>query len=94
MGLLLVAIGMLGMSFVKVDTAYLWMIVPIALVGLGMGIGTPTRAQVVLAAPPTHLIGSAAAVNQASGQAGYALGVIGSDVLMTRLAGNAPVSGL
>jgi MFS family permease len=93
-GLLLMAAGLLAMSFLKVSTAYLWMIVPITLVGLGIGVGSPTRCQVVLAAPPIHLVGAAAAVNQAAGQAGFALGIIGSDVLMTRWAGDALMNAL
>jgi hypothetical protein len=41
---------------------------------------------VVLAAPPPDLAGSAAAINTASGQSGYALGVILSSILVTQLA--------
>jgi MFS family permease len=93
-GLLLMAAGLFAMSFLKVSTAYFWMILPITVVGLGIGVGSPTRCQVVLAAPPIHLVGAAAAVNQAAGQAGFALGIIGSDVLMTRWAGDALLNAL
>jgi hypothetical protein len=44
---------------------------------------------VVLSAPPVDLSGSAAAINTASGQLGYALGVVISSMLVTQLADTA-----
>ena len=44
---------------------------------------------VIISAPPPQSIGSAAAINSAAGQSGYALGVIFSSLLVTALADNA-----
>jgi hypothetical protein len=59
------------------------------LIGFGFGLVVPARTQVVLAAPPSELAGSAAAINTASSQSGYALGVILSSILVTQLADTA-----
>jgi MFS family permease len=85
-GLLVMGVSLVLLSFVQVETPYWLLIVPTALLGFGIGIALPARTQVVLAAPPSDLIGSAAAVNSASGQSGYALGVILSSMLVTQLA--------
>ena len=74
------------LSFVRVDTSYWSLLAPITLIGFGVGLALPARTQVVLAAPPPELVGSAAAINTASGQSGYALGVILSSLLVTQLA--------
>jgi hypothetical protein len=74
------------MSFVQAETPYWLLIFPFALLGFGFGVATPARTQVVLAAPPPDLAGSAAAINTASGQSGYALGVILSSMLVSQLA--------
>ncbi|MFZ0529254.1 MAG: MFS transporter [Propionicimonas sp.] len=76
--------SLLGLSLLQVDTPFWMMIVPITAFGLAMGLGSPTRTTIVMGAPPEGLVNSAAAVNTAAGQGGYALGVIVSSVLVTK----------
>ena len=88
-GLLLAAIGMIVLALVGTETPLPYLIVPFAVVGLGLGITGPARTSVILTAPPPRLIGSGAGINSAAGQAGYALGVITSSLFISGLAGNA-----
>ena len=88
-GLILMATGLLALSLLTVDTPLWHLIVPIALLGLGLGLAGPARTSVILSAPPPRLLGSGAAINSASGQSGYALGVIVSSLLVTLLADSA-----
>jgi len=90
----LTGLALLGLSLLKVDSPYWVMIVPIALVGLAGGLGGPARTTVVLGSPPEGLVNSSSAVNTAAGQAGYALGVIASSVLVTRYADRLFTDGL
>jgi MFS family permease len=85
-GFVIMGVSMLWFSFIQVQTPYWFLLVPFTLIGFGFGIAVPARTQVVLAAPPPELAGSAAAVNTASGQSGYALGVVLSSILVTQLA--------
>ncbi len=85
-GMILMGIGLVWMSFVRVGASYWFMLIPIIAMGFGFGVATPARTQVVLSTPPLNLAGSSAAVNTAAGQLGYALGVVLSSVLVTRLA--------
>lgn len=86
-GLVAMALGFLGLGFLSPDTAYLWMVVPITLVGLGMGVIGPPRTQVVLSTPPPSMSGSAATVNTAAGRMGYGLGIVVSSLFITQLSG-------
>lgn len=88
-GLVLMGIGMVWLSFTQVDSPYWFFIAPMLVMGFGFGLAVPVRTQVVLAAPPPDLVGSAAAINTAAGQSGYALGVVLSSVLVTQLADSA-----
>ena len=83
---LLSGAGLLALSLVREDSPFWVMVIPITLLGLAAGLGGPARTTVVMSAPPEGLVGSAAAVNTAAGQAGYSLGVIVSSVLVTRYA--------
>lgn len=85
-GMGLMALGMLCMAFIRPDTTYIWMLLPIFVMGAGFGLAAPVRAQVVLSAPPADLIGAAAAVNNATGQLGNALGIAISSGIVMRLA--------
>jgi MFS family permease len=85
-GFVVMGVSMVWMSFVQVETSYWFLFVPIMLMGFGFGLATPARTQVVLSAPPPELAGSAAAINTAAGQSGYALGVVLSSILVTQLA--------
>jgi MFS family permease len=88
-GMLGLGISLLWLSFVWVDTPFWFVLTPLILGGIGFGIASPARTQVVLAAPPSELTGSAAAVNTAVGQSGYALGVILSSIIITFMANTA-----
>ncbi len=88
-GFVVMGVSLVWLSFIQVDTSYWFLLVPFTLTGFGFGIAVPARTQVVLAAPPPELAGSAAAVNTASGQSGYALGVVLSSILVTQLADTA-----
>jgi nitrate/nitrite transporter NarK len=88
-GFMIMGVSLVWLSFIQVDTSYWFLLVPFTLIGFGFGLAVPARTQVVLAAPPAELAGSAAAVNTASGQSGYALGVVLSSLLVTQLADTA-----
>ena len=88
-GLLLAAIGMISLVLVGTETPLAYLIIPFAMIGLGLGITGPARTSVILTTPPPRLIGSGAGINSGAGQAGYALGVITSSVFLSGLAGNA-----
>ena len=85
-GFLVMGFSLVWMSFVQVETSYWFLLVPFTMIGFGFGLVAPARTQVVLAAPPPDLAGSAAAINTAAGQSGYALGVVLSSMLITQLA--------
>jgi MFS family permease len=85
-GMVVMALGLIGMSLIRGDASYAWMLIPVFLIGVGFGLATPVRAQVVLSAPPANLMGAAAAVNNATGQLGYALGIAISSGLVMRVA--------
>jgi MFS family permease len=88
-GLILMSVGLVMLSRLQVDTQLSYLILPITLLGLGLGLSGPARTSVILSAPPPRLMGSGAAINSAAGQSGYALGVILSSLLVTTLADNA-----
>ena len=88
-GFVVMGVSLVWLSFVQVDTSYWFLLVPFTLIGFGFGLAVPARTQVVLSSPPAELAGSAAAVNTASGQSGYALGVVLSSILVTQLADTA-----
>ncbi len=85
-GMILMGIGFIWLSLMQVGTPYWFILIPVILMGFGFGLATPARTQVVLSAPPITLVGSAAGVNAAAGQLGYALGVVLSSVMVTQLA--------
>ena len=85
-GFVVMGFSLVWMSFVQVETSYWFLLVPFTMIGFGFGLVAPARTQVVLAAPPPDLAGSAAAINTAAGQSGYALGVVLSSMLVTQLA--------
>ena len=87
-GLLLMAAGLAMLAPIATDTPYVYMVLPLALMGLGLGIAGPARTVVVLSAPPPSLIGMGAAINTAAGQSGYALGIVWSSFVLTGIANN------
>ena len=64
-GFVVMGFSLVWMSFVQVETSYWFLLVPITLIGFGVGLALPARTQVVLSAPPPELAGSAAAINRA-----------------------------
>jgi MFS family permease len=87
-GMALMAIGLLCLALLQLDASYWLMLLPIFVMGLGFGIATPIRAQVILSAPPRELVGASASVNTATGQLGNALGIAAASVVVMRLADN------
>jgi hypothetical protein len=83
------ALGLLALSRIQVDTPLSYLVLPLTVVGLGLGLAGPARVAVIISVPPPQSIGSAAAINSAAGQSGYALGVVLSSLLVTALADNA-----
>ena len=47
-GLILMAVGLLALSRLPVDTPLAYLILPIALLGLGLGISGPARTTVII----------------------------------------------
>jgi len=87
-------LAMAGLSLLRVDSPFWVMLVPITLVGAAAGLGGAVRTSVVLGARPAGVVSGTAAVNTAAGQAGYALGVIISSVLVTQHADRLFIDGL
>jgi DHA2 family multidrug resistance protein-like MFS transporter len=87
-GMCLMAISLLCMALLQLDAPYWLLFGPIFLMGLGFGIATPIRAQIILTAPPRELVGASASVNTATGQLGNALGIAAASVVVMRLADN------
>lgn len=74
-GLLIGGIGMLGLLAVGPSSPYSSLIVPLAAVGLGIGLTMPAATAAVLHAAPPERAGIASAVLNTSRQIGSALGV-------------------
>lgn len=73
-GLGLMAAGCAGLAFLRPETPYLVVLVPLALIGIGnIGVITPVT-DVVLASVPAERSGTASALNSAAMQIGGALG--------------------
>jgi MFS family permease len=88
-GFIVMGASLVWLAFIQPESSYWFLLVPMILTGFGFGLAIPARTQVVLSAPPVDLSGSAAAINTASGQLGYALGVVISSMLVTQLADTA-----
>lgn len=86
-GLVILAIGMGCLYFIQPDTSYWLLVVPMLVMGFGVGIATVARTVVVLTAPPPGLTGMAAGINSAASQSGFTLGIIVSSALVTIFAG-------
>lgn len=82
-GLLVLALGLASLVFLRVDTPYIYLIIPMLVMGFGLGIATVARTVVVLTAPPPGLVGMAAGINSAAGQSGFTLGILISSALVT-----------
>ena len=85
---------MMILVLVGAETPLAYLVIPFAMIGLGLGITGPARTSVILTTPPPRLIGSGAGINSAAGLAGYALGIITSSVFLSGMAGNALASQL
>lgn len=91
---LLMAVALLGLSGLEVDSPFWAMILPITLIGVAGGLGGPARTTIVMGGRPAGIVNSSAAITTAAGQGGYALGVIISSVLVTQHADRLFVEGL
>jgi MFS family permease len=85
-GMALMAVSLLSLSLIQPETPFLLLLLPITLLGLGYGVATPARAQVILSASPAALVGASAAIKTATSQLGSALGVTTATVVITQLA--------
>lgn len=93
-GMALMAFSMLALAFIRPETPFWIMLLPIVILGFGFGVATPARAQIILSAPPITLVGASAAINTAAGQLGNALGVTTASVVITELANTAYLAAL
>ena len=98
-GLLVVAAGMLGLSFIGTETAYVRVIVVYCFVALGMRLVMAPATESVMGSLPREKAGVGSAVNDTTRQVGGALGVavIGSivaSVYSAHITDAAPAVGL
>ncbi len=79
----LMATGAAGLSLAGPDTAYLWMLPPLLLLGVGFSLGLLRMNALVLGLLPATLAGSAAAMAATLGRVGASLGqVLGGEALL------------
>lgn len=93
-GMTLMAFSMLSLAFIRPETPFWIMLLPIVILGFGFGVATPARAQIILSTPPITLVGASAAINTATGQLGNALGVTTASVVIAQLANTAYLAAL
>lgn len=74
-GSLLLAIGLVSMSFAQVHGGYLQVALGLAMVGLGLGLLVTSTVNVTVGIAPVELAGAAAGVQQTASRFGAALGV-------------------
>lgn len=74
-GSLLLAAGLVSMSFAQVEGGYLQVAVGLALVGLGLGLLVTSTVNATVGNAPVELAGAAAGVQQTASRFGAALGV-------------------
>jgi len=73
-GLILMAAGAFGLSFISASTSYILLIGPMLLIGSGVAFAITSRTQVVMGSVAPQFSGAASGVNTASGKLGSALG--------------------
>ena len=98
-GLMVVGVGLLGMSFIQADSPYLQVIALYCVMALGMGLVMAPATESVMGSLPREKAGVGSAVNDTTRQVGGALGVavIGSvvaSVYSSNIADAAPAAGL
>ena len=74
-GSLLLAAGLISMSFAQIDGGYLQVAAGLALVGLGLGLLVTATVNATVGIAPVELAGAAAGVQQTASRFGAALGV-------------------
>jgi hypothetical protein len=79
-GMLLLGMGMFSLSFLAIDTAYLFIAGSIVMLMVGIGLSMPPMTSAVMSGVPTRRAGAGSATNDATREIGGALGiaVIGS----------------
>lgn len=82
--------ALLGLAFGAFGsgTSYIWLILPLALIGAGFVISTTVRSAIVFAATPSGLPATAAGYNEASVALGTRVGIIASTILVGVVATN------
>lgn len=75
LGSLLLAVGLVSMSFAQIEGGYLQVGAGLALVGIGLGLLVTSTVNVTVGNAPVELAGSAAGVQQTASRLGAALGV-------------------
>jgi len=85
-GLALMGLGLASMFFVQVSTPYWQLIIPLGIIGFGLGLAAPARTTVVLTNATPGMTGMAAGVNTAAGQSGFTLGILISSYMVTYFA--------
>jgi MFS family permease len=85
-GFIVIALGMAALVFLQPQTPFWLLILPLLVMGFGLGVATVARTVVVLNAPPPGLTGMAAGINSAADQSGFTAGIILSSALVTYFA--------
>jgi EmrB/QacA subfamily drug resistance transporter len=74
-GLLLIAVGLLSMTLLEVDSAYLDLAWPLLIMSTGIGLCTAPTTSAIMGAAPDEKQGVASAVNDTTRELGAALGI-------------------
>jgi len=98
-GLVIMAAGMLALSFIQRDTAYLIVIAVYCSMAVGMGFTMAPATESIMGSLPREKAGVGSAVNDTTRQVGGALGVavigsIVSSAYTTKIASSAPAFGI
>ncbi len=74
LGLLLMATGAFTLGWIRVDTPYVMLVIPMLLIGGGTAFALTSRTSVVMSSVTPDFSGAASGINTASGKLGSALG--------------------
>ena len=73
-GLVLMAMGTLGLSPIHPDSEFIALAIPMVLIGVGAALAVTQRTSIILSAAPAEQTGAASGINTTSGKLGSALG--------------------
>ncbi|WP_300681582.1 MFS transporter [Nocardioides sp.] len=74
LGLLLMAVGLIGLVGNDADSSYWWLAIPFVLIAFGSGFAIPSGAEAIMGGAPVHLAGVAGGFQTTCIQLGGALG--------------------